>query len=716
MANAKIGLKITRSQGGFTFGLGVNEDTFWTRYIRDLRDDCRSLSDFRPGSRVIMLCSNTSGNLLVVVSLTESNPGEMLCAWIHLPLSVAVSGEELAEILRITGDQLATGAPDTACLQELFGREYPVNPVAMALYKSSGDALAFRYYGEGCRYQLSELLGVSISQPEYQRFKEVFFIDKQSGIRADRGSDLSNSAMQDCVVLFPPEESFGFRPYADGEVFDTPRSFAEGARVRLIWKKQGFKSVEKIIDVNASSPNVPPLGLDEVFRYVTYDSILVKNEQFCDIPGYTLRVNNKILEKGMMLAVKEISIHEVPVVVSCEGYNTFDSVLDLSAPVTVTLEKKTWAYTFVLPVEGFEDERIQLVSDVPLDKSPVRGYDADGAPVPNVNNYLKYRPETKNDTRKFLLWGLIGVALGLLIGWLLVSSLQSGTIDRLRSENSAMRAALNAAAPVAVTDSLGQEIALTGDSLAAPVQRPFVLTTEDRKAEARKAADEKKAAKAAARKARQEERAARKAAKMARKEAERRAEAEAKAAKAAERERAKAQKDSLEKAAAAAKLAEAKARDAAKERKDSIAKAEAAAKAAAEAKAAEAKAEEERRVAEEKAEAERKASVVKASPDLVLYLDQSAKWEKGKMESFGEVPGLWDALNARDFDKILSYAETLEESSRFTALCKSIRELKKIPGKHFTQNYCVDPADTEITYTGYLNKIDGKIRDLKGLR
>ena len=117
---------------------------------------------------------------------------------------------------------------------------------------------------------------------------------------------------------------------------------------------------------------------------------------------------------------------------------------------------------------------------------------------------------------------------------------------------------------------------------------------------------------------------------------------------------------------------------------------------------------------EEKAEAERKASVVKASPDLVLYLDHSAKWEKGKMESFGEVPGLWDALNARDFDKILSYAETLEESTRFTALCKSIRELKKIPGKHFTQNYCVDPADTEITFTGYQNKIDGKLRDLKG--
>lgn len=149
-------------------------------------------------------------------------------------------------------------------------------------------------------------------------------------------------------------------------------------------------------------------------------------------------------------------------------------------------------------------------------------------------------------------------------------------------------------------------------------------------------------------------------------------------------------------------------------RKDSLAKAEAAAKAEAERKAAEAKAEAERKEAEAKAEAERKAAVVKASPDLILYLDHSAKWEKGKMESFGEVPGLWDALNARDFDKILSYADALEESSRFTALCKSIRELKKIPGRHFTQNYCVDPADTEITFTGYQNKIDGKLRDLKG--
>lgn len=140
MATAKLGLKITRSQGGFTFGLGVNEDTFWTRYIRDLRDDCRALSDFRPGSRVILLCSNSAGNLLVVVSLTGNNPGEMLCAWIHLPLSLAISGEELAGILQITGEELATGTPDAGRLQELFGREYPVNPVAMALYKSSGDS------------------------------------------------------------------------------------------------------------------------------------------------------------------------------------------------------------------------------------------------------------------------------------------------------------------------------------------------------------------------------------------------------------------------------------------------------------------------------------------------------------------------------------------------------------------------------------------------
>ena len=213
MAMAKLGLKITRSQGGFTFGLGVNEDTFWTRYIRDLRDDCRALSDFNPGSRVIMLSSNSSGNLLVVVSLTESRPGEMICAWIHLPVSIAVSGEELAWILETVGEELATGSPDGGRLQDIFERDYPVNPVAMSVYKSSGDALAFRYYGEGCRYQLPELLGVSISQPEYQRFKEVFFIDKHSGIRADRGSDLA------------------IRPCRNASSFSLPRNLSVSGRM-----------------------------------------------------------------------------------------------------------------------------------------------------------------------------------------------------------------------------------------------------------------------------------------------------------------------------------------------------------------------------------------------------------------------------------------------------------------------------------------------------
>ena len=705
MAVAKLGLKITRSQSGFAFGIGVNEDTFWTRYIRDLRDDIRALSDFNPGKRVMMLSSNQAGNLLTVISLTEDRPGEILSAWIYLPLNITISGEELADVLQKTGEELATGSPDAGRLQELFGREYPESPVSMMLYKSSGDSLAYRYYGDACRYQLSELLGVSLSQPEYQRFKEIFFIDKDSGIRGDRGSDLSNSALLGSIVLFPPEEAFGFRPFAEGEAFESPRSFAEGSRVRMIWKRTGYKSVERLIDVDPAHPNVEPLGIDEVYKYVTYDSILVKNEQFCNIEDYTLRVNNKILEKGMMLAVKETGIREVPVVVSCEGFNTFDGVMDLSAPVTVTLEKKTYAYTFVLPLEGFDDERIQLISETPIDASPLRGYDADGAPVPNVTNYLKYRPETQVDRRRNLLWGIGGIVAGLLIGWLVGSSLSSGTVDRLRAENSALRAAQTSQGYAVLPDSLaGDE---WSDSLAAPQQRMSVLTTEDRKAEAQKAAEAKKAAKLAAKKARQEEKAARKAALKARKEAKR-------LAKIAAREQAKAQKDSLARAESEAKTAEANAKNAAKARKDSLARAEAAAKAEAERKAAEAKAEAERKEAEAKAEAERKAAVVKASPDLVLYLDHSAKWEKGKMESFGEVPGLWDALNARDFDKILSYADALEESSRFTALCKSIRELKKIPGRHFTQNYCVDPADTEITFTGYQNKIDGKLRDLKG--
>ena len=712
MATAKLGLKITRSQGGFAFGLGVNEDTFWTRYIRDLRDDCRVLSGFEPGTRVVMLSSNQAGNLLAVVSMTESRPGEILTAWIYLPLSIAVSGDELAEVIRITGDQLAGGSPDSETLQGLFDREYPLNPVSMALYKSSGDSIAFRYYGDSCRYQLPDLLGMSISQPEYQRFKEIFFIDKASGIRAEKGSDLSNSAIQDCVVLFPPENAFGFRPFADGEAFDTPRSFTEGARVRIIWKRQGYKSVEKLIDVDKANPYVQPLSIEEVFKYVTYDSVSVKNEQFCDVDGYTLRVNNKILEKGMMLAVKEVGIHEVPVVVSCDGFNTFDGVLDLSAPVTVTLEKKTYAYTFILPIDGFEDERIQLVSEVPLDESPIHGYNTAGAPVPNVNNYLKYGPEAEDNKRRLIIGAAAGLVAGLLFGWLIASSLMSGTVDRLRSENSALRSSQMEAAAL-----LPDSLAFVDDSLGVGVPRmekPAPMTADGRKAEARRAADEKKAAKEAARKAKMEEKAARKAAKKARKEAEKRAAAEAKAAKAAAKERAKARKDSLERAEAAAKAAEADAKTAAKARRDSLAKAEAEAKADADRRAAEEKAEAERREAEEKAEAERKAAVVKASPDLILYLDNSAKWEKGKMESFGEVPGLWDALNARDFDKILSYEDTLEESVRFTALCKSIRELKKIPGKHFTQNYCVDPNDTEITFIGYQNKIDGKLRDLKG--
>lgn len=705
MATTKIGLKITRSQGGFAFGPGVNEDPFWTRYIRDVREDCRALSHFNAGSSVILFSTNESGNLLGIVYSSLTRPGELVSGWVYLPVNTAISGAELSGILGIVLQELSAETPDIARLNSVFDTEYPVNDVAMTLYKSSGDLIACRFYGEGCRYSLADLLGVEMSQPEYQRFKEIFFIDAASGIKCDRGTDLSDNPMQEYVTVFPPEPVFGFIPYIGNDIFDIPRGFTFGERIRINWKRQGYKTLEKYFDVDPGSPVVPSIGHEEIFKYVTYDSVLVKDEKFCSVDGYTLRVNNKILEKGMMLAVKELMIREVPVSVSCDGFNTFDAVMDLSGPVTVTLEKKTYAYTFILPVTGFEEERIQVVSETPLEKSPVQGYKTEGAPVPNVRNYLEYNPEGSSSGKKTIVAAIIALLVGLLLGWAVSASLSHSSVDRLRAENSALKSRLAGRGGTGLPDSL---LSLADSTVATPAPGDFssdpALTAQARKEAAARKAQRIKEEKAAARAARKAAKIAAREEAKARKEEARRKAAEEKAAK-------KAAEDSL-KAAKAARKAEEKAAKEEAEKKIQAEK-EAAEQAARDKEAAEAAAA--KQAEAEAAEAARKAAVVKASAKVISYLDSSNKWSRTEMEAFGEINGLWDALNERNFEKILSYSDKLEGSSRFRAICATVSELQKIPGKHFTQNYCVDPSDTEITFMNYQNKIDGKLRDLKGI-
>lgn len=79
---------------------------------------------------------------------------------------------------------------------------------------------------------------------------------------------------------------------------------------------------------------------------------------------------------------------------------------------------------------------------------------------------------------------------------------------------------------------------------------------------------------------------------------------------------------------------------------------------------------------------------------VIKYLDENNVWNRNNMEEFSQIKGLWDALNTRDFDKILKLENTLRDSKKFSKLISAIKENKN---KTFPPKFNDDPNDFDIT-------------------
>ncbi len=84
----------------------------------------------------------------------------------------------------------------------------------------------------------------------------------------------------------------------------------------------------------------------------------------------------------------------------------------------------------------------------------------------------------------------------------------------------------------------------------------------------------------------------------------------------------------------------------------------------------------------------------------IWYLDNHEKWKRNEMELFEPLRGLWDALNYRDFQKILQYQEDLKKSKNFLKLVKAIKENEK----SFSGSFCPS-GDSTITISNYIGKL-----------
>lgn len=86
--------------------------------------------------------------------------------------------------------------------------------------------------------------------------------------------------------------------------------------------------------------------------------------------------------------------------------------------------------------------------------------------------------------------------------------------------------------------------------------------------------------------------------------------------------------------------------------------------------------------------------------EAIKYLDNQTVWILSEMEQYDVLKGLWQALNYRQFEKVLQYEKSLNQSTKFARLVEAIKNNKET----FQGTYCPD-GDTQITINGYIRKL-----------
>lgn len=416
MVNNKLGLKIVRVSQGLTDLLPINEDKSWSKILWDIREDLKNIQNLSASSSVLMLTNIETGHLLTVASPIGGRPGDFICAWIYVPASINIAGRELVELINAIKFELRGNKCDEAKLTQLFSKSYEIAPAAKIVSKCSGNKNAYRYYGQGVAYTLSELLN-DMCQSYYKDYKSIFLLDKTDGLVCSSCDDLSAKNVYSMIVVKSPGTIDSFVPYIAGEPFTGQKYAIEGDTIDIEWRKSGYRSIHTITSVTKDMQYSRPTP-NQYVRVIPFGSIQVVDEISRPIREYQIYVANREVKPGNPFEVSESTINNVPVEIIVDGYKPFSQNIDLTQAVRVKMVKETYSYEYMLPLKHDGDYcPIKISGKKKETGSPVKGYVLETKFSPNHPNYLRFEPLNRRFWIVCAVVALILLGAGFWIGY-----------------------------------------------------------------------------------------------------------------------------------------------------------------------------------------------------------------------------------------------------------------------------------------------------------
>lgn len=450
----KLGLiiKIT-NEGvpGETFS--INKDEGWARYTEDVRTPIKELINFDGTEKVAYLVKflGKDGYLICIIKARPEGSGranDNTAAWIHIPAIVDIPSSVICNILKDVENAIS-GEKGTNFeqLKTLFAQEYSTKDVLLsaveAIVSKSDSFYAVRYYNGD--FTLNELLGPSIAQQEYGKYKGIMFVDKKQGIEHNSKYELTFEPQRICRYE-PPTLIDGFTPCFPlrdkYQPFNKTIEIPENSQVTIHWVKNGYAVIRKSFLAGESSQYPHSIRI-----YPNEYKITIKREHFHIYDPSSIPVKNPSISiddvpmTGDSMEISESSYNEgVRLLIRAQGLADYRKEKEkLTQNMQIIMGHKFYHYDFKIPLyngkEKIDNALFSIETHHKLKNCPIKGYVTKDYSITESNRGINVL-HIEDDWKMKIKYFLYGVALTIAVLLLIVaySALDNNELGSLSSK------------------------------------------------------------------------------------------------------------------------------------------------------------------------------------------------------------------------------------------------------------------------------------------
>jgi len=401
-------IKIQRIYSGLTdiFKTSSGE---WEKYILDLRQNTEQITGLEDEAFSALILSEI-GYYLGVFKKIKGRSGDLVAAWLFIPNDLVFSGEDIERRIKEIRGIISNTEIDKAEEESLMkicqstSAKKTKDFVSPMTVDRTSRKYAFRRYGKGVKYSLSEILD-RLDQDYYAKYSAILLIESDDW-EADTISnweDITNSPLINKLHYRLPEVPENYNLIFDNDKFTSKDSatvkVAENIFTKdLTIKREGYEDIQ-----------IPQFYLGDLasldlqkqeWNKVISPSLFAINSSDAD---ENMQINSRItiedVEKSgdrWIIPEKDYKEKQFTITVEADGYDTYSLKINLSqfSPVKIELKKKEKEHRFhIRPTD--HPVTFSLTGRRKFKASPIKGYKIERRPdedKDSVSYTLIYKP------------------------------------------------------------------------------------------------------------------------------------------------------------------------------------------------------------------------------------------------------------------------------------------------------------------------------------